>query len=137
MSHPAITKISADNSHFPLPHDGKHTISATHTASPLVTSINTALLLRLQDAQQCVLLLKEAAARAGLLSCSRHPYWSKACQRLGSALLGLNQHQQVCCKQKNCGASQKYRFGLLGAVSMSCNHISVWGRYQSASKVRR
>jgi hypothetical protein len=49
----------------------------------------------LQDAQQCLQLLQAAAARAGLLSASRHPHWPKACQRLGDALAGLTLHQQV------------------------------------------
>lgn len=53
---------------------------------------------RPQDAQQCMSLLCAAAARAGLVPASRHPFWAKACRRLGDALLGLQQHAQVCCR---------------------------------------
>lgn len=68
-------------------------ITTLSPRQPLLAGRARAVLL--QDAQQCLELLRAAAARAGLLSPCRHAHWPKACQRLGDALAGLGQHRQV------------------------------------------
>lgn len=72
----------------------------------------------LQDAQQCLELLRAEAARAGLLSPSRHPHWPKACQRLGDALLGLGQHRQVgATAQHSCQVMCKHTGDVIPAAT--------------------
>eukprot|EP00775_Hariotina_reticulata_P007705 gene7705-7904_t len=74
-----------------LTHPDLHVIYSNRSACHLALQQHQQ---ALADAQQCVSMLLSVVRHAGL-PLSRHPYWPKACQRLGDALAGLGQHQQA------------------------------------------